>query len=242
MKTNAQGVHYRDLNEQIRAAVQDGVEDIVLDDVRGHRYIGTGLPAGVRITINGIPGNDLAAFMNGAELVVNGNAQDGVGNTMNGGKVVIRGTAGDILGHSMRGGKILVRDNVGYRTGIHMKAYEGRFPIVVIGGNAKDYLGEYMAGGILAVLGIGCSNSPAGSYVGTGMHGGLMFIRGRIEPHQLGREVGLGKVDESDWAALKPALDEFCGAFGHDVSEFKPADFVKLSPQTTRPYGKLYAY
>ena len=47
------------------------------------------------------------------------------------------------------------RGNAGYRVGIHMKAYEDHRPVIVIGGKAGDYLGEYQAGGVLIVLGIG---------------------------------------------------------------------------------------
>ncbi len=104
MRSDAESIHYRQFNELIRDALANGARDVILANVRGQRYIGLGLNSGARITIHGVPGNDLAAFMNGAELIVKGNAQDGVDNTMNAGKVVIHGHAGDILGHSMRGG------------------------------------------------------------------------------------------------------------------------------------------
>jgi len=243
MRINAEGVPYRQLNEQIRAAVESGVDELTLDNVKGHRYIGVGISADVSITINGVPGNDLAAFMNGARITVSGNAQDGVGNTMNSGKVVIHGDAGDILGHSMRGGRIFVRGNVGYRAGIHIKAYGDRFPVVVIGGIARDYFGEYMAGGVLAVLNSGGrGGSAVGDYVGTGMHGGVIYIRGPLEPHQLGAEVGVDMVQDSDWAALRDIIAEYCRDVGFADEDFAREEFVKLIPQTSRPYGRLYAY
>ena len=243
MRIDAEGVHYRTLNEQIQAAVGSGDREITLIDVRGQRYIGAGLNGGVRIALNGIPGNDLGCFMDGAEVVVNDNAQDGVGNTMNSGKIVIRGSAGDILGYSMRGGKIFVRGSVGYRAGIHMKAYKDRFPVVVIGGTARDYLGEYMAGGILAVLNLDSSDaSPVGEWVGTGMHGGAIYLRGKVDEYQRGLEVGVCGLEEPDWSALSPILDEYCNDIGLRGMDFCPEDFVKLFPQTSRPYGALYAY
>jgi glutamate synthase domain-containing protein 3 len=152
MRIDAEGLHYRELNERINEAVDGGETDFVLDNVLGHRYIGTALKEPVRIQINGIPGNDLAAFMDGASIVVNSNAQDGTGNTMNGGSIIVHGDAGDILGYSMRGGAIYVQGLVGYRCGIHCKAFGERLPIMVVGTTAGDYLGEYMAGGIIAVL------------------------------------------------------------------------------------------
>jgi glutamate synthase domain-containing protein 3 len=243
MRIDARGVHYRELNARIRASIASGESDFVLDNVEGQRYIGAGLGRGVNITIDGIPGNDLAAFMNGASITVSGNAQDGVGNTMNAGRVVIHGSAGDILGHSMRGGRIFVRGSVGYRTGIHMKAYAERLPAVVIGGRAGDYLGEYMAGGVIVVLGLhGNGTSPVREYVGTGMHGGAIYIRGPVEDYQLGREVGIEPPGESDWTLVGEILRDFCTDLKLDGRDFRPDEFVKLAPKSTRPYGTLYAY
>ncbi|MGD2174892.1 MAG: hypothetical protein PVJ27_05775 [Candidatus Brocadiaceae bacterium] len=243
MKIDAEDVDFRELNERIHAALRDDVSGILLENVRGQRYIGAGLGPGVRVTIDGVPGNDLGAFMDGAELVVRGNAQDGVGNTMNSGSIVVHGDAGDIAGYSMRGGRIFVRGSVGYRAGIHMKAYRERVPVLVVGGTTGDYLGEYMAGGILVVLGIGAEGtSAAGEWVGTGMHGGVIYLRGGLEAHQTGAEVGMDGLDEAEWATLSGVLDEYRDAFDLEDLELKPDDFVKLFPQTTRPYGALYAY
>ncbi len=242
MTINATGVYYRQLNEQIRAAFNNGADEVVVENVCGHRYLGTSLRSG-RIVINGVPGNDLGAFMDGAEIIVRGNAQDGVGNTMNAGKIVIHGHAGDILGYAQRGGKIFVQDSVGYRAGIHMKAYHDHFPVVVVGGTAQDYLGEYMAGGILAVLNLNSGDQlAAGDYIGTGMHGGVIYLRGTVEAYQLGQEVGLECLEESDWQSLGSILGEYCTEFDRDPAQFCQGDFVKLTPRSTRPYGRLYVY
>lgn len=243
MNINAEGVHYRELNERVREAAAAGVRDIVIDQAEGQRYIGVGLNSSTHITIHGVPGNDLAAFMNGAEIVVHGNAQDGVGNTMNAGKIVILGEAGDILGHSCRGGKVFVKGGAGYRAGIHMKAYGDRQPVVVIGGGAKDYLGEYMAGGVLVVLGVDESGAcRVGEYVGTGMHGGVIYLRGKVNDWQLGREVGADALDEGDWTRLRAVLGEFCADTGTSCTQYRREDFIKLTPKSSRPYGTLYAY
>ncbi|RKY64807.1 MAG: hypothetical protein DRP99_01405, partial [Candidatus Latescibacterota bacterium] len=87
-------------------------------------------------------------------------------------EIVIRGTPGNDLAAFMDGPRIFVRGDVGYRVGIHMKAYKDLFPVVVVGGRAKDFLGEYMAGGLLVVLGLDCGDELVGDFVGTGMHGG----------------------------------------------------------------------
>lgn len=244
MKIDAQGMHYRELNQRVRDGVSSGDRDVSIENAEGQRYIGAGVGSGVRISIDGVPGNDLGAFMDGAEIVVHGNAQDGVANTMNAGKVVIEGDAGDILGHSMRGGRIFVRGNVGYRSGIHMKAYGSRFPVVVVGGRAGHYLGEYMAGGVLVVLGLNVTDgsSPVGEYVGTGMHGGTIFVRGKVETFQVGLEVGVETLTDADWKFVSELLDQFRVDVGINGRPFVRAEFVKLYPKSARPYGTLYAY
>lgn len=244
MRIDANGMHYRKLNELIHSAVKSGEKEMIIDNVNGQRYISDGLASDVTIRINGVPGNDLAAFMDGPTIIVGNNAQDGVGNTMNSGKVVINGDAGDIVGYSMRGGEIYVRGSVGYRAGIHMKAYKNLYPVIVVGGRARDFLGEYMAGGLLVVLGLGDSQKGplVGSYVGTGMHGGEMYIRGALKKYQLGKEVKIEKPSEEDYCRIMRPLEEFCSQFSFSLKEIMEEKFTKLIPFSHRPYGQVYAY
>lgn len=244
MEIDAAGVHYRKLNAQLREAVEDGVKRIELHNVYGQRYIGTDLHRPVEIHIHGTPGNDLAAFMDGPRIIVHGNAQDGCGNTMNGGEVVIHGRAGDVTGYSMRGGEIFIRDDAGYRVAIHMKEYEDKRPTIVIGGTAQHFLGEYMAGGVLVVLGLTLrpGERHSASFIGTGMHGGVMYIRGELADYQLGKEVGQVPLEDADHELLQDLAEEFSAHFGHDTEKILSQPFTKLIPLSSRPYGRLYAY
>jgi glutamate synthase domain-containing protein 3 len=240
----ANGTHYRDLNARVREAVENGTERIELRDVHGQRYIGTNLRAGADIDIYGTPGNDLGAFMNGSRITVYGNAQDGCGNTMNEGEIIIHGHAGDITGLAARGGKIFVREGVGYRAGIHMKEYGEKKPALVIGGTAQDFLGEYMAGGTVVVLGIGLAEGEPhrANFVGTGMHGGAIYLRGHINDYQLGKEVGAKKPDKKDREVLSGLVHQFAAHFDYDAEEILSGSFLKLVPLYLRPYGRLYTY
>ena len=242
---DATGMHYRELNTLLREAVNGGgASQIEIVNVYGQRYIGTDLRSDVEIHIRGTPGNDLAAFMDGPRITVHGNAQDGCGNTMNEGEVVIHGRAGDVTGHSMRGGTIWVRDDVGYRVGIHMKAYQDKRPIVVIGGTAQHFLGEYMAGGVLLVLGLTLEpgQSHEASYIGTGMHGGAMYIRGELADHQIGKGVGRVPLEEDDISLIRDLVEGYVSRFGGDSDEILSEPILKLVPLSLRPYGRLYAY
>jgi glutamate synthase domain-containing protein 3 len=244
LQIDAMDMPYKELNAQLRRAVAEGVERIDLYNVYGQRYLGTDLHRPVEMHIHGTPGNDLASFMDGPRIVVHGNAQDGCGNTMNGGELIVHGRAGDVTGHSMRGGKIFIRDDVGYRVAIHMKEYAGQRPTIVIGGTAQHFLGEYMAGGVLVVLGLTLrpGERHTANFIGTGMHGGVMYIRGELDDHQLGKEVGQVPLEDADRALLGELVGEFAGHFQQDARAILSRPFTKLIPLSLRPYGRLYAY
>jgi glutamate synthase domain-containing protein 3 len=243
---DAKGVYFRDLNKMVRNAVGEGYSEIVLKNVNGQYYIGDGIKKDVTIIIEGVPGNDLGAFMDGPYIIVKKNAQDNVGNTMNAGKIVLHGRAGDVCGYAMRGGKIFIKGDVGYRVGIHMKGYKDKIPIMVIGGRAGDFLGEYMAGGVLIILGISANKGDGrpivGDFLGTGMHGGVIYLRGEPDMAKVGAEVGIVPIEEADTRILQTSIKEFCDEFGYDLNEVMKESFSKLVPITNRPYGNLYAY
>jgi len=243
-KIDAAGVSHREINVKLREAVAAGAQKIELYDVCGQRYIGTDLNKEVEIDINGTPGNDLGAFMDGPRITVHGNAQDGCGNTMNNGRIVVHGHAGDTLGMSARGGAIFVKEYIGYRAGIHMKEYEDKKPVIVVGGTAQDFLGEYMAGGVLVLLGLDLKKGEQyrAKYVGTGMHGGVIYLRGDIDPYQVGKEVGIAGLEDKDVQVLGNLVSEFAGYFGYDANKIMGRKFIKLYPKYLRPYGCLYAY
>ncbi|MBI2872921.1 MAG: hypothetical protein HYY00_07035 [Chloroflexi bacterium] len=243
VEVDAAGLSSRELNLRLRELVTAGATHIKLLNVAGQRYIGSDLDRPVTLEIFGTPGNDLGSFMDGPSIIVHANAQDGCGNTMNGGTIVVHGLAGDITGLSARGGKVFIRDDVGYRAGIHMKQYQERCPVLVIGGTAQDFLGEYMAGGILVVLGLtlGSGHRHRANFVGTGMHGGVIYLRGSVESQQLGKEVGVAELDDQDKALLQGIISEFCGHFCMDPRDMVAGPFIKLYPRYLRPYGPLYA-
>ena len=194
---NANEIGYYDLNKKI---VECADKDITITDAMGQRYIGCGV-SGKTITIEGTPGNALGAYLDGSTIVVHGNGQDAIGDTMNNGKIFVKG-------------------NAGYRVGIHMKEYHEFYPKIIIGGKVGDFLGEYQAGGIIVVLGIGCDGKvPVGSFCGTGM-----------------------VADDSDKADIREYVDEFAKNFGYDTNTLLKGRFYKLSPNTASPYKQLYTH
>jgi glutamate synthase domain-containing protein 3 len=228
--------HFKEANEEVRQCLEQ-TDTLVLEDVFAQRYLGCAMPDGKRIEVYGTPGNDMACYMDGGSIEVYGNAQDQIGNTMNAGSVVIHGRCGDAAGYAMRGGEIYVRDDCGWRVGIHMKQYEDKKPLIVIGGNAGSFLGEYMAGGTIVLLG------HHGQYLASGMHGGVIYMAN--EPEGIDEKSGLcvEQLDEGDMQVLVPILEKYNTLFAQDLQksiDTTAKGFVKLIPLSSRPYGGMY--
>lgn len=227
--------HFKEANEAVRAALAQ-VDTVHLADVYAQRYLGCTMPAGKRLEIHGTPGNDLGCYMDGGSIEVFGNAQDQIGNTMNCGSLVIHGRCGDAAGYGMRGGEIFVRDGCGWRVGIHMKQYQDKCPVIVIGGDAGNFLGEYMAGGIIVLM--GC----AGEYLATGMHGGVIYLKQPLPEAHIMNGLVQEPIDTADLEQLRPLLEKYCTYFAGEVDPAIQEDtaWYKIRPASSRPYGSMY--
>jgi glutamate synthase domain-containing protein 3 len=245
VKIDTAGIYYKELNKTIREEIKNGADRFELTNVNGQRYLADGILKEIKFDIHGTPGQDLGAFMNGPTIVVHNNAQDGVGNTMSGGKIAINGMAGDVCGYGMRGGKIHIKGDCGYRVGIHMKEYLDEVPIIIVGGKAGDFFGEYMAGGRLILLGMFSQypeRSITGLLMGTGMHGGAIFVRDEVEEHRLGIELGIADPSDQEMEELNQYLKDFADDFDLDHKDIMAKPFKKYFPKSLRPYGNMYAY
>lgn len=247
---NGVPLDYKHLNEQIHEAIDQGYTKIILNDVCGQRFIGASLQGDLELIINGLPGNDLGIFMDGPKITVNGNCEDQSGNTMNDGSIIVHGDGGDVIGLSARGGKIYVKQDVGYRVGIHIKEYEKKFPVLIFGGTAKDFLGEYMAGGVVVALGLKFlpdgtvtehEQPICGIELGTGIHRGKILLR---TSEDLTKKLGVGakifEVCDEDLRQIEPFLKEFCEIFDipRELIDSKP--FKVIKPISKRPFGGNY--
>ncbi|MDR0401506.1 MAG: hypothetical protein LBH27_00655 [Endomicrobium sp.] len=242
MKTiNASNLYYRDLNNLIDESIISDNE-IIIENVLGQRYIGRGLLNNVKLKIYGTPGNDMAVYMDGAEIEVFGNGQDAIGNTMNCGKIIIHGSCGDTLGYAMRGGEIYIEKNVGYRVGIHMKEYKEMKPIIVVGGKAGDFLGEYMAGGVIILLGLGLKDNEdvVGRFCGTGMHNGVIYLNGNPDNYKFGKEVLRIDLANEDILFLKKHICIYKKIFNKQLDNLKIESFSKYVAINKNPYSNMY--
>lgn len=236
-KIDARGMDFTELNELIRNCS----EDMVISNCLGQRFIGAGR-SGRRITIeSGVPGNALGAYLNGADIEVFGNAQDAVGDTMNSGEIIVHGSIGDTAGYAMRGGCIYVKGSAGYRTGIHMKEYREHRPVIVIGGRAGSFLGEYQAGGIIVVLGLNTDGKPiVSNFPCTGMHGGKLFLRSSCSNILFPSQVSARPAEGPDMDKINEYIIKYCSFFGEDPERILSSEFTVVTPNSADPYKQLY--
>ena len=236
MFIDASGMDFAALNEMLRRADRR----CRIGGCLGQRFIAAGM-SDLSIEIDGVPGNALGAYLDGATITVNGNAQDAVGDTMNAGEIAVHGSIGDAAGYAMRGGALYIAGNAGYRAGIHMKEYKEHKPIIVIGGHAGSFLGEYQAGGLILVLGLHTDGRPIVHFFPcTGMHGGKMVFRGDVSSIRFPDQVTLHNATAEDMAEIAPYVREYCRLFDRDAEAMLRDNYTVITPDSKNPYQQMY--
>jgi glutamate synthase domain-containing protein 3 len=123
-----------------------------------------------------------------------------------------------------------------------MKEYQAKRPILVVGGSARAFLGEYMAGGLVIVLGVDGVTPVSERGVGSGIHGGEIIVRGRIDPTCLGGGAEQKKVTNDQKKAIRPILEDFARAFTIDPEPILAADYSRIIPASGRPFANMYTW
>lgn len=258
-------LHHKELNDKIREAIRQGYEWIVVKNVCGQRFIGAGITAPVTIEVFGDAGLDLGAFFAGKRIIVHGCSEYLLGNTINEGEIIVYGDSWDVAGMGARGGSIWVMGDGGSRVGLHMKEYRGSRPVLVYGGRVKQYCGEYMAGGIIVVLGLDfrravidrkrpiskrnidpsrvrdAEGEVVQPFLATGIHGGVIYVRGEVPNDYLGKYAKRAEFEESDRKTLEPILKKFCQLFNAPLDMIQERSFTKVVPYSHRPFERVYS-
>jgi len=217
-------------------AYNEGWNNVLLYNLRGHRFIGSGLGPrtnGLRIDCYGDVGDYVASGIDGCEVTVHGAAQDQAAQILKFGKLVIHGDVGQAFMYAAKGGEVYVQGNAAGRPLINAV---GR-PKVVINGTCLDYLAEsfmagdpYNGGGFVVVNGLkpsfdGRFVEQEYPYPGSNLFslasGGAIFIRDpyrKVSGDQLngGRLAGFTK---RDWELIRPFLEENERLFGISIKQ-----------------------
>lgn len=237
----------RSLAREIVRLYQRGFRKFMVAHARGHRFIANGLgpdTKGVSIDVYGASGDYLASGIDGAEVFVHGDAQDQLAQIMKDGKLVVYGSVGQTFLYAGKGGQAFV---LGSAAGRPLINAVGK-PRVVINGTCLDYLAEsFMAGDPLEGGGFAILNGitlndqgqileldtpyPGGNLFSLAS-GGAIYIRdphGRVSEEQLnGGE--FARLEERDWAVIRPFLEENERLFGIPVARLLEVDGKPLPP------------
>jgi len=233
-------------------AYGQGWKNILLYNLRGHRFIGGGLGPrtnGLKIDCYGDVGDYVASGIDGCEITIHGAAQDQAAQILKYGKLVVHGDVGQAFMYAAKGGDVYVLGNAAGRPLINAV---GR-PRVVINGTCLDYLAEsfmagdpYNGGGFVVVNGLkpsfdGRFVEQEYPYPGSNLFslasGGAIFIRDpyrKVSSEQLngGR---LAPFTKKDWELILPFLEENERLFGMSVKN----DLLTLRGTLLEP-GQVY--
>ncbi len=212
-------------------AYHHGWNNLLLYNLRGHRFIGNGLGPktnNLKIDCYGDVGDYVASGIDGCQITIHGAAQDQAAQIMKYGKLVVHGDVGQAFMYAAKGGDVYVQGNAAGRPLINAVGK----PRVVINGTCLDYLAESLmagdphdGGGFIVVNGLkpswdGRFVEQEYPYPGSNLFslasGGAIFIRDpyrKVSSDQLngGRLLDL---TEKDWKLVLPYLQENERLFG----------------------------
>ena len=114
--------------------------------------------------------------------------------------------------------------------------------MLVVGGEAGSFLGEYQAGGYIIVLGLNThDHAPVGRFPAAGMHGGKIFLRTDCDmPFDIPAQVLSHEADDAEKAEIAPFVRQFAEKFGKDAETILADRFVVLVPDSANPYRSMY--
>ena len=219
-KADGNRLDSRILEERIQEAIAGGYRHLTIQAFGQHGIGGRLWRAGndpVHVRVEGHSGQRLGSlgFPN-TVIEVEGPASDDVGWLNAGAQIVVHGHAGNGACNAMAQGKVFVGGNIGSR-GMTMTKQNPRFspPELWVLGSVGDYFGEFMAGGIAVICGVGPQDP--GNILGyrplVGMVGGKVFFRG---PHRgfSQADARILPIEPADWEWLTQNLELFLARVG----------------------------
>ncbi|MCP4022130.1 MAG: NAD(P)-binding protein, partial [Desulfobacteraceae bacterium] len=214
-KKDGKRIPSRILEEMIQEHVELGRRKIEIDALGQHGIGGRLWKAGTEethIRITGQSGQRAGSLgYPNTKIEIMGPASDDIGWLNAGSQIIVHGNASNGVMNGAAQGKVFIAGNIGAR-GMTMTKRNPRFepPELWILGTAGDYFGEFMAGGIAVICGLGTAHeTPAIGYRPfVGMVGGKAFFRGKIQGFS-DKDAKLAKINKKDWDWLCTNLKIF---------------------------------
>jgi glutamate synthase (ferredoxin) len=233
--------------EKVRAELVIHNVNRVVGTITGSEVTKKHGPAGlpedtIHLKFNGSAGQSLGAFMPpGMTIELEGDANDYLGKGLSGGKIIVYPPKnstfvaedniiiGNVALYGATAGEIFVRGMAGERFGVRNSGVNAVVEAV------GDHGCEYMTGGRVVILG------KTGRNFAAGMSGGVAYVldeAGDFATRCNMELVGLEKLEDEDFAALKSAIEEHAintkstraAKILADWQSFAPK-FLKVMPQ-----------
>ena len=159
----------REINKQIKALAEEGVDEIVITNPAARHNLAVGIRRPCNIKIEGSVGYYAASQLDGPEISIDGNAGWALGENLMSGKISLSRSAGASVAASMRGGEVFVGGNAGARAGISMKG-----GTLLVAGDSGFLTGFMMQKGRIIVCG------SIGDAAGDSMYEGTIYVGGEV--------------------------------------------------------------
>ena len=196
MQIDCQEQTTRDINNSIREAAENRIEQLILKNTQARHNIGVGILKPIHLIYEGHVGYYTAGLCDGITAEIKGSAGWGLGDNLMSGEIVVEGNAATSAGPSIRGGRIVIKGNGGPRCGVSLKSGE-----VIIGGDAGYMSGFMMQNGRLII----CGNTAKG--LGDSMYQGEIWLGGKAE--ELGSGVTQIEPDTGELDSIIETLDNY---------------------------------
>ena len=183
----------------------------------------------ITLRLEGSAGQSLGAFMPaGLTIRLSGDCNDYVGKGLSGGRIIVRPPAestfardeniiaGNVIGYGATSGELFVSGVVGERCGVRNSG-----ATIVVEGTG-DHAGEYMTGGVVAILG------GVGRNLAAGMSGGTIYLYDPMRRVYDVLSAGVYEVDPlefEDEATLHALLERYGRETGSPVAAGILADW-----------------
>ncbi|AEM39302.1 ferredoxin-dependent glutamate synthase [Pyrolobus fumarii 1A] len=214
VRIHAGGKAPREVNREVKRAVESGASRIIVEDPGGIHYLAVGLEASVEIVVRGSVGYFVGGLAHGPRIVVEGNAGWFPGDNMTSGEVIVEGDTGNGAGQYLFGGTVVIKGDAGDRVAALAKR-----GFVIIGGDVGLAAGLYMMGGTLVILG------NAGPATGEMIIGGTIYVGGDVE--SLGKNAKLAEASAEEVEQINQILARY-GLRGK-------SSYYKVTPISRRP-------
>jgi len=185
-----------EVNQKIRALMQEGYGTIVIKNPRGKHSLGVGILTRLRLIFEGSLGYFGVGLLDGPNVTINGRVGWSCGENMMAGTVVVEKNAGSTFGAAIRGGDLVSKGSVGSRTGIDQKG-----GTIIVGGDTGALTGFMMQRGRMVI----CGN--AGKNLGDSMYDGTIYVGGDIK--SFGVDAVEGELTDLDKAWLTRKLIQY---------------------------------